>query len=151
MADDYFDLIVWYEPDGGVHGFQLCYDKPGRERALTWTLVDGFRHGRIDIVEYDPRANRTPVLLPEGSFPSDVVRAEFLSQSAEVSETIRTLVRARIDEFVAQGEGGAAIDRLPALPEADEPQREWVRLAVSLLVAIVIFGAVAILLSRSWR
>jgi hypothetical protein len=46
MADDYFDLIVWYEPDGGVHGFQLCYDKPGRERALTWTLVDGFRHGR---------------------------------------------------------------------------------------------------------
>ena len=25
MADDYFDLIVWYEPSGaGVHGFQLC-------------------------------------------------------------------------------------------------------------------------------
>ena len=34
IADEYFDLIVWYEDDQTIHGFQLCYDKPGRERAL---------------------------------------------------------------------------------------------------------------------
>ncbi len=102
MSDDYFDLIVWYDPDGGVHGFQLCYDKPGRERALTWTRADGARHERIDTGEYDPRANRTPVLMPDGSFPADVVRVEFVSRSAKLIEPIRTLVLSMIDEFASR-------------------------------------------------
>jgi hypothetical protein len=48
IADEYFDLIVWYEDDQTIHGFQLCYDKPGRERALTWTRAGGFQHTAID-------------------------------------------------------------------------------------------------------
>ena len=35
ISDDYFDFIVWYETDVQIYGFQLCYDKSGRERALT--------------------------------------------------------------------------------------------------------------------
>lgn len=30
MTDEYFDLIVWYEPGNAIHGFQLCYDNPAR-------------------------------------------------------------------------------------------------------------------------
>ena len=26
FRDDYFDLFTWQEPDGGIVGFQLCYD-----------------------------------------------------------------------------------------------------------------------------
>jgi len=38
FTDDYFDLIVWYGDQNAMIGFQLCYDKQGKERALTWTV-----------------------------------------------------------------------------------------------------------------
>lgn len=69
MADDYFDLIVWYEPSNAIHGFQLCYGKPVQERALTWLKPRGFSHSKIDSGDEDPGANRTPILLSDGSFP----------------------------------------------------------------------------------
>ena len=37
FTDEEFDLIVWYGDDRSLVGFQLCYDKQDRERALTWT------------------------------------------------------------------------------------------------------------------
>jgi hypothetical protein len=73
MSDDYFDLVVWYERSNAIHGFQLCYDKPHWERALTWMFDRGFIHAAIDSGEEDPQANRTPVLVPDGSFPADEV------------------------------------------------------------------------------
>jgi hypothetical protein len=52
MSDDYFDLIVWYEPGGrGVHGFQLCYGKPDAEHAVTWRRTSGFTHQRVETGE----------------------------------------------------------------------------------------------------
>jgi hypothetical protein len=99
MYDDYFDLILWYDREGQIHGFQLCYDKPGRERALTWTRDQGFQHNAIDTGNYDPNANNTPILIRGGSFPASRVRDEFLSRSPLLPAEIRDLVLARIDEF----------------------------------------------------
>jgi hypothetical protein len=48
FTDEFFDLIVWYDEKRTLVGFQLCYDKEGRERALTWTREHGFQHNRID-------------------------------------------------------------------------------------------------------
>ena len=98
-SDDYFDLFVWYEPDGQIHGFQLCYDKRRRERALTWTRNRGFMHARVDGGESSPNANGTPILIPEGSFPSETVRREFLARSPLLAAEIRDLVLARLDEY----------------------------------------------------
>jgi hypothetical protein len=98
IADEYFDLIVWYESDQTIHGFQLCYDKPGRERALTWTRAGGFRHTAIDSGESKPTANRTPILIPDGAFSAPDVRREFLA-GALLPPEIRELVLARIAEY----------------------------------------------------
>ena len=99
IADDYFDLIVWYEADDTIHGFQLCYDKPGRERALTWTRADGFRHTAIDSGEARPTANRTPILIPDGMFPAQDVRRELVARGAALPPEIRELVMARLAEY----------------------------------------------------
>ena len=32
---DQLDLIVWLTEEGEIMGFQLCYDRRGKERALT--------------------------------------------------------------------------------------------------------------------
>jgi hypothetical protein len=103
LTDDYFDLIVWYEPGGGIHGFQLCDDKTGRERALTWTQSRGFAHNTVDSGETAPTANLTPVLVPDGVFQAAPVRAEFVKRCTQVDELIRKFVLGKIDEFTASG------------------------------------------------
>ncbi len=99
IADEYFDLIVWYDDEQTIHGFQLCYDKPGRERALTWTRAGGFQHTAIDSGETRPTANRTPILIPDGAFPAPDVRREFLARGTSLPPELRELVLARIAEY----------------------------------------------------
>ncbi len=102
LGDDYFDLIVWYEADSSFHGFQPCYDKPGQERALTWTPKRGFVHTGIDDGEQTPIANCTPILVPGGVFPAALVREQFLSRSMQIEGSIREFVLAKIQEFEAR-------------------------------------------------
>lgn len=99
LADDYFDLIVWYEPGGGIHGFQLCYDKPGRERAFTWTQTQGFTHNAIDSGDSSPVGNLTPILVPNGAFHAAHVREEFLNRCTQIDKLICNFVLGKIDEF----------------------------------------------------
>lgn len=102
MADDYFDLIVWYEPSNAIHGFQLCYGKPEQERALTWLKKRGFSHARIDSGDEDPEANRTPILLPGGSFPGQEVMREFRRRSAQLPKSLRNFVLSKLERFASQ-------------------------------------------------
>ena len=105
MADDYFDLIVWRNTDGGVYGFQLCYDKVGSERALTWIERRGFSHNLIDEGEDDPMKNRSPVLLPDGTFPAADVIREFERRAIELPEPLRGLIVKKMCEFGARQHG----------------------------------------------
>ena len=102
ISDDYFDLIVWYTPRDTIHGFQLCYDKPRWERALTWSSDRGFSHMEVDSGEDDPHINRTPVLVPDGSFPAQTVLAEFARRSGALPLDLSKLVTEKISEFVRQ-------------------------------------------------
>lgn len=99
ISDDYFDLVIWYEPGEQVHGFQLCYDKAGYERALTWTAGRGFIHTAIDSGENMPTANRTPILVADGGFPIEQVRSEFIVRSKLLPADIRELVLTRIKDY----------------------------------------------------
>ena len=99
MADEYFDLIVWYETGDRIHGFQLCYDKTGRERSLTWTRERGFLHMAVDSGESSPTANRTPTLVSDGAFPIEQVRREFTARSSLLPAEIRELVLEQIQDY----------------------------------------------------
>jgi len=101
MSDDYFDLIVWYKPSNAIHGFQLCYGKPDCERAFTWLSHSGFTHSQIDSGEEEPEANRTPILLPDGSFPIAEVSREFTRRSEQLPKSLRNFVMAKLKQFAA--------------------------------------------------
>lgn len=107
MSDDYFDLIVWYAPGGQIHGFQLCYDKRGQERAVTW-IPNGFLHTAIDSGDTDPLANRTPILVEDGAFPAEEVRVEFEARSQLLPAELRALVLEKIDAFFTANQGSSA-------------------------------------------
>jgi len=100
LSDDYFDLIVWYTSTDTIYGFQLCYDKPQWERALTWLSNRGFTHSAVDSGEDTPEANRTPVLVPDGSFPYEKVLAEFTRRGSALPVDLQHLVTEKISEFV---------------------------------------------------
>jgi len=97
FSDDYFDLIVWHDDVGLMSGFQLCYDKTGYERVLTWRRGHGYAHDRIDDGETPGEPKRTPILALDGVFEKKQVALAFRNASAtcffsntpSVHETIR--------------------------------------------------------------
>ena len=68
FADPELDLIVWYEPDRTILGFQLCYRVRAQAKALTWIKGRGFSHKRLDEGDDGPGHKMTPILLPDGTF-----------------------------------------------------------------------------------
>ncbi len=99
FSDDYFDLIVWTGQNGSVSGFQLCYDKYTKERALTWTEENGYSHERIDDGEANPSKNLTPILVPDGICPIQKIIELFLLRSVEMDPQLRSFVVDKLREY----------------------------------------------------
>ena len=92
FRDPYFDLIIWYDDNGSLSGFQLCYDRQGRERAFTWRKDHGLRHDRVDDGETPGHFKMSPVMVPDDDFPSHKVAERFLRESAQIDPGIALLV-----------------------------------------------------------
>lgn len=99
MSDGYFDLYVWFKTDGEFYGFQLCYDKMGRERAMTWLSDQGFTHYAIDSGDTNPTKNCAPMMVADGRMPVETVREAFSKHSSALDAGIRELVISRLDEY----------------------------------------------------
>jgi hypothetical protein len=94
------DLIVWYAADGAIYGFQLCYDRNGHERALTWTPEHGYSHNRIDAGEDRSfRYKGSPVLVADGRFDAALTMQRFLQISSAMPVEIRDFVSGKLIEY----------------------------------------------------
>lgn len=98
FSDEDVDLILWSEQDEVV-AFRVCFDKRRREHALSWNVAEGWRHDRVDSGEDDPRENRTPVLVPNGSFDPRALRSELRRRSVGLPAGFRELVDAKFDDL----------------------------------------------------
>jgi hypothetical protein len=104
FAAEAVDLIVWVDAAGAPVGFQLCYDRGGAEKALTWSSPDRFSHMAVD--DGEGRAFRhkgTPILVPGGSFDGARVAKIFRAESAELPAGLARLIAAKIAEFGRRG------------------------------------------------
>jgi hypothetical protein len=99
FSDPNLDLIVWYDANKSITGFQLCYKLEGEEKALTWTADQGFSHKRIDDGENRPaRHKMTPILVPDGVFDKKTITFIFESASQQLDADIRAFVRKKLAE-----------------------------------------------------
>lgn len=91
--DSYFDLIIWFEGSKKeiINGFQLCYDKEGYERALTWNKDKGFLHTAIDSGEA-MQNNRTPILIADGVLDKKGIIQRFKEDSQEIEPKLRNFI-----------------------------------------------------------
>jgi len=101
FGDSFFDLIVWFEEGDSISGFQLCYDKSKKERALTWRRQSGYIHEKIDDGEIPGRMKMTPVLMPDGAFAKDTIAELFQQEAENIDPKIREFVYQRLLAFNA--------------------------------------------------
>ena len=99
FSDDYFDLIIWLNQNGDIAGFQLCYDKFEKEKALTWTDKNGYVHERIDDGESNPSKNQSPILIPDGICQTQQLMDVFLLRSSEIEPQLRSFVLDKLREY----------------------------------------------------
>ena len=84
-SDDAMDLIVWLDEADNIAAFQLCYDKPFAEHALSWREDSGFYHNRVDDGEGRPGSHKgTPILVPDGEFSLKAIAEKFRKAAAEI-------------------------------------------------------------------
>ncbi|HEX4048122.1 MAG TPA: hypothetical protein VH309_09830 [Elusimicrobiota bacterium] len=99
FSDEDMELIVWYSPAGAIRGFQLCYDRNGRERAFTWHVDAGMVHTAVDEGEDSPLRNDAPILVPDGVPRTDRVLADFKRRSRGLEPALVSLVTDRLEAF----------------------------------------------------
>lgn len=77
-SDDYFDIILWFESDNRLYGFQLLYDKDNDDpKIITYSRDRGLRCNRVDLGENDPCKNRTPIIDGGANFDKYKILEEF--------------------------------------------------------------------------
>lgn len=100
FCDDYFDLIVWFEPGEEIFGFQLCYDRERNPRALTWTRRQGYRHNGIDNGEYVTGTTQvTPILVADGLFDAPSIADRLAAAAGELPQTVAAFVLEKVRAF----------------------------------------------------
>ena len=98
FGDDYFDLIVWYDEDGRMTGFRLCYEIHANERALSWMERTGLTHHRIDSGDSSPQMNMAPILLPDDIVPYEEIARQFNDRAGNIEQDIFNLVIRKLSE-----------------------------------------------------
>jgi len=100
FRDDYFDLIIWYDDEMAIFGFQLCYDKEKDEHSLTWKRSGHISHDKVDTGEsgmWGPKS--TPVLMADGPFPYEEISDRFKRVCENVDENISEFILKRLRDY----------------------------------------------------
>jgi len=92
------DLIVWYEEDGLLVGFELYYDKNIREHVFIWQAGCGFTHLAVDDGEQKPvlEYKESPILIPDGHVDPHRISKLFEDASEKLPGELITLVRQKL-------------------------------------------------------
>lgn len=98
FSSDSLDLIVWLDAQDAVLGFQLCYDKLHRERAVTWHAAGhALEHRAVDDGESPGIGHKaTPILVADGELDAARLLAQFHAEAAALPPAIRDCVSDRL-------------------------------------------------------
>lgn len=97
FSDADLDLYVWYDDDGAVARFQLCFDKGRNEQALTWQREHGLAQHAVDDGEGGVyRMKASPVLTGGTVTETAEVRRRFVDAGQKLEHDLYQFVLDRI-------------------------------------------------------
>ncbi|HEY6240857.1 MAG TPA: hypothetical protein VIW78_08460 [Burkholderiales bacterium] len=97
FESDYFDLFIWQNGDGDFVRFQLCYDVELNERALVWSVSEGFYHDGVDT-----GGIQAPILVRDGKFDSGTVVPLFEQESVQMPADVRDFALTKMREHLIE-------------------------------------------------
>jgi hypothetical protein len=97
FTDDDWDVYVWNRADGSFSGFQLCYGKTGRQRALTWMHGQPPSHTAVkEDHGVGNHGKEAAMLVADGTLDPAALIQDFMETSAEVDPPVREYIAGRL-------------------------------------------------------
>jgi hypothetical protein len=103
FSDPYFDVIVWYEREGGaITGYQVCYDKGQVERAFTKKREEGLvqSHRYVANGPVEIGSNKmTSILKGDASAVDSKVLARLRDAAGDLDGNLVDLILADVEAY----------------------------------------------------
>ena len=95
------DLIVRYDENASIAGFELYYDKNIREHVFIWEADSGFAHLAVDDGEQKPVLDykEAPILIPDGHVDPKRIRHLFEGSRENLPAEVATLVLRKLAQY----------------------------------------------------
>ena len=97
--DEQLDLVVWHGEGRTITGFQLSYDKPHAEKAVSWRTGRGYVHNDVDDGERPGRYPGAAMLLADSAFEPDNVAQAFRSRATEIDQEVAQFVVNKLKQY----------------------------------------------------
>jgi len=96
FADERMQLLVWYEDDGVIHGFELTYESAKGPRVVRWLPDGGFLHACVEDAATHPFLDASAILISCDEPVSADLPERFRAASGGVPAAERDFVAAKL-------------------------------------------------------
>ena len=93
------DLFVWTNENNTIVSYQLSYDKPHPEKALSWSVERGFSHDNVDDGSRPGRHPGSPILVADGEFSARRVLELFQVNAGPLEGDLREFIVSGISRY----------------------------------------------------
>ena len=132
------DLFIWGHSEHQILRFQLSYDKPSAEKALTWDINEGFSHDRIDDGTRPGHHPGAPILLHDPNVDTESLAVEFGKHAAQIDNSISAFIVSKIREYPEY------LEKLRSMKSVPETTA-WSTISVAVLLITIMVVLVLLL------
>jgi len=98
FSNSNMDLFVWFNDDDEIVSYQLTYNKPNDEKALTWSEEHGFSHLGVDDGARPGKYPASPLLVADGVLKPSKIISMLKENSGELAPSIEKFIISGIEE-----------------------------------------------------
>ena len=86
------DVFIWLDDAGEIVSYQLTYDKPHREKAVTWSRDSGFLHLGVDDGSRPGKHPGSPLLVTDGRLVPGKLISLLETEAGDLDPWIRDFI-----------------------------------------------------------
>lgn len=101
FTNDSLDLIVWFNKENEIIGFQLCFNKDIDEQSFTWKYPSYFSLHKIDDGELNTGSKSTPTLVAGSITTNCIIADQFKENSKNIDRQISNFVYQKIIDYIS--------------------------------------------------
>ena len=92
------DLFVWLSEEEEIISYQLTYNKPHDEKALTWNREKGFSHSGVDDGSRSGKHPGSPLLVKDGVIKPTKIISMLRKDAGDLKPWIKNFIVSGIED-----------------------------------------------------